>query len=206
MAIASIQKTISGAGVSISALISRTGDGQIGRDPTLPAGKAGTLSTRTDDNTGVATLPEGHGIVEADVVDVFWTSADGTYGVRYGMTVGTVAGTVVPIDGGAGDNLPAEDYAIVVTKQVAVNVAFDGDNTKVLAVHATKLAHVDFRDAGSASLLALTLAPNEAFEWAAETGATRPITGNAVATVKASCGSSTDAAVLKIIVLEDATP
>ncbi len=206
MAIASIQKTISGGGISISSLISRTGDGQIGRDPILPAGKAGTLSTRTDDNTGVATLSEGHGIADADVVDVFWTNADGTYGVRYGMTVGTVAGTAVPIDGGAGDNLPAEDYAIVVTKQVEVNVAFDGDNAKVLAVHANKLAHVDFQDAGSASLLALTLAPNEAFDWADATGADRPITGNAVATVKASCGDSANDATLKIIVLEDATP
>jgi len=43
-------------GVAIQAALSRSADGSVTLDPSLPAGKAGSLTTRTDDNTGVATL------------------------------------------------------------------------------------------------------------------------------------------------------
>jgi hypothetical protein len=54
-------------------------------DVDLPAGKAGTLTTRTNNTDGAATLSAGHGILTADVVDIYW---DG--GCRYGAIVGTV--------------------------------------------------------------------------------------------------------------------
>jgi len=78
----------------------------------------GTLTTRSDDDTGVLTMDDGmHGIATGDVVDVQW--ADGS---RLAITVGTVAGTTVPIDGGRGDVLPAESTAVTVVR--SANVGF----------------------------------------------------------------------------------
>ena len=85
--------------------VTRTASSQIGHEtaPQLPAAKAGTLSARTDDNTGVVTLAAGHGLEVGDVVDVYW-SGSGNY--RYGMDVTVVDGNDVTVDGGAGaDNL-----------------------------------------------------------------------------------------------------
>ncbi len=62
---------------------------------------AGTLSTRTDADTGIATLASGHGITTNDTVDVFWNA-----GQIYAMTVTASASTTIGIDGGSGDDLP----------------------------------------------------------------------------------------------------
>ena len=94
----------------------------------MVAAKTGSLSTRTDDNTGVATLSTGHGILTNDVVDVYW---DG--GVRFGM-LATVSGNAVSLDGGAGDNLPAQDTAVTVVKQTPIEVNFDGDTLKIIGI------------------------------------------------------------------------
>ena len=75
-----ISKTIAIAGINVAAQAQRTDNGQIAQEVTLPAGKAGSLTTRTDDDTGVATLTPGHGITTSDTVDVYWAG-----GVRYGM-------------------------------------------------------------------------------------------------------------------------
>lgn len=80
--------------------------------------KAGTLTARTDLDTGEMTIV-GHGMTAGQKVDVFW---DG--GRRYGMTVGTIAGNVVPIDGGAGDDLPA----LTTDLTAMVPASFDCEN------------------------------------------------------------------------------
>lgn len=69
----------------------------------VAAANQGELTVRTDANTGTLTMDSGaHGIITGDRLDVYWSG-----GSRYGMTVGTVSGTTVPIDGGTGDDLPA---------------------------------------------------------------------------------------------------
>lgn len=196
----SISSVVSVAGVSIQSLISRTADGQIAHEPALVVGNAGTLTTRTDDNTGVLTLGAGHTITTGMVIDLYWTG-----GVRYGMTVGTVSGTSVPIDLGAGDVLPAAATAIVCSKQVEVTSSWDGDLAVMMAASATKRCHLDFQDSGSASLLALELTASEAWSWASDTSVTVPITGNLVAKIKCSNGT-TEAVTLKIGILLDTTP
>jgi len=118
----------------------------------------GTLSTRTDNDTGIVTLATGHGIETADVVDVYWVG-----GIRYGMDA-TVAANAVTVDGGAGDNLPAEDFAIAaVVEQSDWEINFDGDDARFVAVvyrnpsDTGAKAHVDLIDAGTATIEELDL-------------------------------------------------
>ena len=118
----------------------------------------GSLTTRTDNDTGIVTLSTGHGIETADVVDVYWVG-----GVRYGMDA-TVAANAVTVDGGAGDNLPAEDFAIAaVVEQVDWEVNFDGDDAQFVAVlyrcpgDTGAKAHLDLIDAGTATIEELDL-------------------------------------------------
>lgn len=196
MPIGTINSNVSLAGISIQSLITREAAGQISQQVELPAGKAGTLTTRTSDTVGEATLGTGHGIATGDVVDVSWND-----GVRYGVTVGTVAGNVVPLtDSGAGDNLPVQGTDLVVSKQITINTDFDGDDAVMFAVHSTKRSHIDFQDSGGASLEAVDLPTNEVWWWAEGTGEVNPLAGNAVDRVKVSNGTI-EAATLKIGVL-----
>ena len=188
-------------GISIQGNLQREDDGAIAQSPVLAAGKAGTLTTRTDDNTGVATLSDGHGIVSTDVVDVYWNG-----GRRYDM-VATVAGNAVTVDGGAGDNLPAQGVAVVVCKVTTITQAFDGDNAGLIALQSTLRtagkACVRFVDAGSAVLKTVDLINDEPFVWWSNSSVTNPLTGNAVATIVASNGSSAAPTTLKIGLVQD---
>jgi hypothetical protein len=78
----------------------------------------GTLTTRTDDDTGEVTLSPSHGVMTGHTLDVHWDDM-GTPRSRTGMTAGTVATNVVPIDGGTGDNLPAATTDVNVVNQSA---------------------------------------------------------------------------------------
>lgn len=202
---------ISGGSVSISSLpVSRTGSGPIGLEETLTAAKTGTLSTRTDDNTGVLTMTAGHGLTDAQVVDVYWAT-----GVRYGMTVGTVATNSVPIDGGAGDVLPSATTAITAVVQTSINLLIDGDNAKILAVCLETIdktlrtkGHVQFRDAASDEIAELDLVTNVPQVWDIEGGSANPFTGDVITNLKASQASSTttETYTLKIVGVQDASP
>ena len=200
--------SLAGGSISIQpSPISRTGDGVAVHEVVLPAGKAGTLSTRTDNDTGIVTAA-GHALAQNDKVDVYW---DG--GVRYGMTVGIVAGDDVPIDLGAGDNLPAEDEDVVIVKQVSIVTTIDGDNLQIIGIMAkatnpasTAKAHVDLQDAGAATIAEIDLAANQPHITDVAGGAANPFTGNPITSVKASNGSSSEEITLQILALADSTP
>jgi hypothetical protein len=199
--------SVSGGGVQISGNAIRTTDSVTGLTPTLPKGSAGTLITRTDNNTSVTTLSAGHGIVTSDIVDVYFAG-----GRRYGMTA-TVSGNDVTIDGGSGDNLPNQNDAVVVTKQVRINVAIDGDLLAGLALkleftdqQSANKGHISFFDGADAEVTQLDLAANEAQPYDVEGGAVNPFTGNPITYAKASNGGSDADAVLKLILAVDATP
>jgi len=207
-------QSLSGAGLEVSRNTSRSADGLIAHGGssspiTLPVGKAGSLTTRTDDNTGEATLGSGHGITTGMIVDVYFSG-----GVRHGMTVGTVSGNVVPLDGGAGAVLPAEDADIVVSPQVPINVFIDGDNLKILGAIAknpanlssTDKAKIDFRDSGNAAIGNWTIEHNTPRIMDVEGGNTNTLTGNPVTKLFCSNGSTASAATLEILGTQDTTP
>lgn len=100
--------------------------------------KAGTLTGRTDNDTGVATMAAGHGIQSANVVDVYWAA-----GQRLGMTA-TVSGNSVTLDGGSGANLPATSTALTVMVQVVKAFAFDSEDLLGFVVQSEVKGNVKF--------------------------------------------------------------
>lgn len=137
-----------------------TSESNISAQPTLaavPAANIGTLTTRTDDDTGVATLMAGHTIVTSGaLVDVYWVEG-GVYGCRFGMTA-TKSVNDITLDGGAGDVLPTQDVEVTLCAQQLVEINFDGDDADFVAVvyvnslDTSARAHIDFQDTGSASI------------------------------------------------------
>ena len=108
---------------------------------TLDPGKAGTVSTKSDANTGELTLGTGHGITDGMIVDVHWRIAGVNYCQRK-CTVGTVATNVVPIDNGVGDNLPASPQAIVCSVHSTQLVTAHASSLQVLGLLAKELTGV----------------------------------------------------------------
>jgi len=185
---AQIQSTISIAGLSVTSVTSRSAVAAIpAQTPTPAAGLAGSLTTRTDADTGIITMSSAeHGITDADTVDVYWSG-----GCRYGMTVTLVDGTAVSIDAGTGDDLPAAETAVVVGVQEEYDVDFDGDLVKMIVAHCKKRAHIEFLTNGDVSILGRELTANEAWSWVYDTGAANPLTGDPVGKILVSCGETT---------------
>lgn len=200
MATATVNISAAIGGVSHAAALSRTGTGQISVEEPLPAGKAGTLSTYTDPNTGILTVGSGHGITTQDKVNVFWAG-----GMRYGMTVTATGETTVEIDAGTGDNLPAQTTAIVVAAQVTINASFDGDDVQAVLASCDKRCHLEFQSSGPATIYAVEIAAGEAIWWASDCGYANPLAAAVTAQVLASAGEAS-AAALKLGVLYDPTP
>lgn len=172
--------------------------------PAIVAAQTGTLTTRTDDDTGVATLSTGHGIETSDVVDVYFAA-----GVRYGMAA-TVAGNAVTVDGGAGDVLPTQDDAVTVVVQTAVEINFDGDDAQIIGVFYRNpedtgaKASLDLQDTDDASIEAIDLVHEkangaDAAIYDIANGDTNVFTGNRI-THGAASHDSTSAATLYILV------
>ena len=187
MTLAQITATISVAGVTVDSVTQRTAAGLIGQAPTLAAGLAGALTTRTDADTGIITMTDAeHGITDADTVDVFW---DG--GVRYGLTVTLVEGAAVSIDVGDGDALPeGTTPAVVVGVRQEIDVDFDGDLVELIAAHCPRRAHVEFLTNADVSLKAQELTAGDAWSFVADTGVANPLTGDPVGKLQVSCGET----------------
>lgn len=190
-----VQKTVIG-GLTIQSSFTREGEGVVSVSAALPAGKAGTLSTRTNHTEGTCTLAAEHGITTAAIVDLYWAT-----GKRRGVTVGTVSGTSVPITGGAGDNLPTQTTAIVMSVQVPVAIAFSSSLIKLMLLSCDQRASLDFFDAAvdGSSVLSSPIDLPEAgagFGWADNSGVATPFNGSQVLRGNASNGSSTTAAAL----------
>lgn len=192
--------SISGAvaGVSFNGNLARTADGGSGYDPTIPAAKSGTLSTRTDNDTGTLTLASGHGITTGATIDLYW---DG--GRRYNVTVGTVSGTSVPIDLGAGDNLPAQGTAVTATLQTGVDVDFDGDLLQLIIARCTNKGIILFYESSSVAVV-VDLAANEPYLWASGWQGANPFAGVVVDEVKMSQGGTSDQAIRLGVLLDAA--
>ena len=128
-----LQTTFSAGGVSINARTKRTAAGEFGQTidaaAGLTAGKASTAWTKTDANTGTATLASGHGLLTGDEVDVYWTD-----GLRYGMTC-TVNGDDVTVSASKLGGKPPFKGAVL--KEMAFDVThcryFSIDGTPVVS-------------------------------------------------------------------------
>lgn len=204
--------SVSGGGMSIQPqAIIRSGSGLIALDETLAASQAGSLTTRTSDTAGTITMTEAdHTIATGNTIDVYWSG-----GVRYGVTVGTVSTTSVPISGGSGDVLPAAATAVTVVVQASANLTIDGDNTKIISIELSSTTkslrtagHIQLVDSSAAEVTELDLVTNVPQTWDIEGGSANPFTGNIIAAAKLSqaAAASGETYTLKIIGVQDATP
>jgi hypothetical protein len=200
--------TLSAGGVSIQKPVTRSADGAIAVEATIPAAKSGTLTARTDADTGEATMSASHGITTSDVVDVYWSG-----GKRLGMTVGTVDGNDVPLDGGSGDDLPSTSTALAVQVRQQVNVAIDGDALVILGVSleytnqsSTERGSASFQKSDDTEVEAVSLVANTPQVWDIEGGASNGFSGDPIAKAMVTHSDTTNTATLKIVGLQDVTP
>jgi hypothetical protein len=178
-----------------------TADVGISLDVTLDPAKTGTLTTRTDDNTGTLTMTGGHGITDGLRLDVYWAT-----GSRLGMTVGTVATNSVPIDGGVGDNLPIATTAITAMVPSVENVTVIGDDLVGFVFDATTLkAGVAFTQAGGTAITAIRFQTedNAGYSYFVGENGTNPAAGVTVGKVYMSHGDSTASRRVKGAILHD---
>lgn len=157
------------------------------KSASVPAAKSGSVTTRTDDNTGVITMSAGHGFTTGQKVDVFWTG-----GSRRGMDA-TVATNAVTVDGGNGDVLPALSTAITAMVPTSVPMAFAGDDLDALSVGCPTAVSgwAVFKNSGGTVLASYQIpSGTRAKTWATGLGITNPLAGATVATVEFSHGAT----------------
>ncbi len=211
MATATINGDVAIAGLSLPILISRTDEGSIAQEVTLPKGWAGNLSTRTDADTGVFTTTEAHDITTDDFVWFFWTLA-GVPKVAYYCDVTGIGANEVTIDlcvgsdGDSGDELPLATQTGIIAAGVEINVDFDGDDVSLISAYLPSLGHMRFNAVTPAELHEQDLVANRSWFWADDMSWTNPLTGLPVDAIWAAQGDITEDKVLKLGVLYDSTP
>lgn len=183
---ASLSAVINGTQYSQASSISS--NSQEIANPSVAGAKTGTLTTRTDNDTGTLTMASGHGFVTNDKVDVFWSG-----GSRRNMTA-TVTGDSVVVDGGSGDNLPLVNAAITAMKPTSVPFSVVGDNVDALAVSLGSLTvqgWVVFKDGSSAVITSYQIRTGEREKvWVSGLGITNPLASATVATAEFSHDST----------------
>lgn len=178
--------------------VTNTSNAELVVSPSVPAAKVGTLTTRTDDNTGTLTMSSGHGFTDAAVIDLFWTG-----GSRRGLVVGTVSTNSVPVDGGSGDVLPANNTAITAMVPTEVPMTFTGDNIEAIGSKCPVSGWVAFLGSDDTVHLAHQILPNTGGGrmWAAGQtgGGSNPVAGDTVTKVRFSHDDSTQAHVMHAV-------
>lgn len=145
-----------------------------GVEQAIPVAQSGVLTVRTDTHAGSLTMDSvSHGIATGNKIDLYWVG-----GQRRGVTVGTVAGAVVPIDTGAGTDLPAATTVIQAAVVQVIVVSITGDNVLALlgACDLAKCTIVLMKTGGTVEHLPINLAANLVYEWVTGDG-TDPLAG-----------------------------
>lgn len=125
---------------------------------TLEAGVSGSLTTRTDANTGVITVA-AHSLTTADFCSVFWTDTSGVEKCHENMDITAVTSTTISVDLGQGDDLPTALTAVIVSKVASRVVAWDGTANGMLGFAASvgnRRASVTAQEVGTLIGLAST--------------------------------------------------
>lgn len=174
------------AGITLQSTITRTQEAAERVSLDVAAGLAGTLTTRTDADTGVFTVETGHGITTSDTVSVFF--ADGT---AYNGDVTAVTATTITVDFADGADLPVVSTAVVVSKQVSFAVPIIGNSLRAMVIKSTNRCLVDFRSSAPATLLTYLIAAAEGRHWFSDMDVTNPLAGDTVATVHVANGDVT---------------
>ncbi len=204
MPTAIIASQIQIGGTQMNASNTLTGNAQESYRPTdnPVAAEAGTLSTRTDADSGVVGLTDTPTMTAADKVMAIWEEA-GVRKSRTNMAVTDVTVNDVTINGGDGDDLPIATTIVSLAIQTDMAASFDGDNLVAIAATATRDATLVFYDAAGTVLLKVELYAGSAWFWQADSNSACPITGNPVAKLSIGNRDTTGAVVLDLGLLHD---
>lgn len=165
-------------------------------DESIPAAQPGSLTTRTDTTHGTLTMTNaGHGIQTGDRVDLYWSG-----GQTYNVTVGTVAGTSVPITLSTG-TLPALNSAVTVGIAKQVDIALTGNNLSALLFTAPVQGYFVMATSAPADENAQLVAAGGAYTWYTGSGITNPLAGVTIASIWLSHSDTTQANNLKAAAL-----
>lgn len=191
-----VRETITAGGKSSTSRSVVTGDGNVGKEISVAPAKTGSLSTRTDNDTGVLTMANGHGFVTSDKVDVYWSG-----GRRLGMTA-TVSGNAVTVDGGSGANLPVLTTAVTAMKPVEEPVVFSGDNVLGIEMSSDAAGTISIVDdeaavAVSKQIGGETASSERAYVWMPSRDPVNPLSGVTTSLFRFSHGSATKTAVMR---------
>lgn len=155
--------------------------------PNVPKAWAGQLTTRTDANTGVVTMTDpAHAIPNGSKVMVYWEDDVVSHlpGRRRFMSVTAVAGALVSLDLGAGDNFPTVLTNVIVCKMEQVNVvAIGADVVGLTAAAGGAECSFVFHDGAAAELLYIPLVAQDCYVYTSEMGIANPLAGVTTATV-----------------------
>lgn len=192
------------AGKSFSGNRTINGDSAVLKDPgSVAAAKAGQLTTRTDNDTGTLTMSSGHGITTGARLDIFWEEA-GVKGSRYGVTVGTVATNSVPIDAGAGDNLPTNLTNITAMVPLEFEITVSSDEIVGACCYAGAQANFVFTDGSDAVQAVFQVdAAGDAAGWDTGEGTTSPFDSTTIVKLYMSHGGAAAAQLRAALVLQD---
>jgi hypothetical protein len=164
----------------------------------IPAAKAGgSITTRTDNDTCIVTMPGGHGIITGDRIDVYW-DIGGVKGSRRGMAA-TVAVNAVTLDLGAGDNLPANLSPVILAIAQPFDLDLTGSNLTGVCVYTEKRGSVVFaQNDGTLIYGKHLLRDGKVWGWDKEDGETNPLAGGAIGQVFLSHSDTTAARIMRV--------
>lgn len=177
-----------------------TADGSIIKTVSVAPAKTGTLSTRSDANTGTLTMASGHGFTDGQRLDIYWSG-----GSRRGVVIGTVATNSVPFDLGAGDDLPIATTAI--TAMVPTEEAFtvSGSTVSAIALFSDVAGQIVFAESDNTEVKAYSVGDvaggAQSMIWTSARDSDNPLTGGDITKVYFSHGSSTETATMRAVVL-----
>lgn len=172
---AKITKTVVIGGKTLKESTTIEGEASIFQEETVPAAEAGSLTTKTDADTGVVTVDaSGHSITDTDYVDIYWAD-----GCRRNMQVTSVTVNAISVDGGLGDDLPVQDTEVTITIPVEMDVVFSGTKAKSISCYTAKRGQFVFEDAGGEEL-AWELGDGIVKEWHDESKEDNPVTGDSI--------------------------
>lgn len=167
-------------GVSFQSAATVTSNNKIGFSLAGNLAFAGTLTTRTDNDTGVITTTLAHGLSASDFVDVMWSG-----GTRRRMDITAVTSTTITVDLGTGDNLPVLTTAVTVSKPFEAPAVVVGNNVDGIFVTAPCAGIATFIDAGSppVELASFIFTTAGAYIWTSSDGTTGVLAGDTTVTV-----------------------
>lgn len=186
-------------GIGVSGKITRNGETPLSSQVVLPAAKTGTLTTRTDANTGIVTAQAGHGFITGDTIDVYWGA-----GLHSSMTA-TASGNAITLDGGEGTDLPVTTTPVTLSKRVAIEQGFDGALLTLMLVGLSQRGSVRFQD-DTVPVLSVNLPGSEAYSWASGLGVVNPLAATTVVQIFCSNQSSSSTNTITIGLLLDTVP